>query len=281
MAFETFTPRLKEVAEAGLAYFKRHFGRNGLKIGEEIHASIKWRPTFHLKHTGALIVAAEVDQLLYPEILKIAAHDIKHYDFPVSAYMICPLEVFQADQKQAVANQLRKHGFGILTVDDTGHATLQNPCVPLAQHISEEELEAEIRGLRPKLKVGFRSAHSSFHVDAGQGLQKAGQIIEALVNEIAACAVHAGLAVGGSTPADKIDGLYMLSDFRNNRAALGGARDFVKEYRNAASHPSRTAREAITKIRKCRTGFLDAVRTAKKLTDLADTKGYRLRIVVP
>lgn len=280
MAFTTLTPRLQQVAEAGLKYFKDHFGRDSVKIGEAIDASISWRPTFHLKRTKSLVVAAEVAEILYPSILKIAAHDIKHYDMPVCAYLVCPLEVYQADTRQATIHQLRNHGFGIVTVDDAGHATQQCPCVPLAQHISEAELEKEISQLKPKLKVGFRSAHSTFHVDAGQGLQKAGQLIEAMVNEIVAAAVRNGFSVTGNVAADKIDSLYMLNDFKNYRAALGGARDFVKEYRNSASHPSRSAREAITKIRQCRTGFLDAIRTAKNLSDLAEAKNYRLNIVV-
>jgi len=272
-----FTPRMKTVAESGYKYFKDHFGRNGLKIGEEIHADINWKPTFH-QNGRIRITAAEVSDQLYPGVLKIAAHDIMHFDSPVSAYVVCPLEVFQADSKHTVVNQLKKHGFGIITVDDDGRAVQQHPCIPLAQHITDEELENEIHELKQKLKVAFRSAHSSFHVDEGQGLQKTGQIVEAMINTITQAAIKTGLVVAGNTPADKIDSLYMLNDFKPHRAALGGAREFVREYRNIASHPAHTAKEAVDKIRKCRTGFFDAIRTAKNLSDVASAKNYRLTI---
>lgn len=281
MTFDTFnppfTPRMKEVAVSGHKYFKDHFGRNSLKIGEEIHGDINWKPTFH-QNGRIRIIAAEVSDTLYPGVLKIAAHDIMHFDSPVSVYVVCPLEVFQSDAKHTVINQLKKHGFGIITVDDEGRAVQQHPCIPLAQHIPDEELEKDIPDLKQKLKVAFRSAHGSFHVDEGQGLQKAGQIVEAIINTIAQAAVKGGLAVTGSTPADKIDSLYILNDFKSHRAALGGAREFVREYRNTASHPARTAKEAVDKIRKCRSGFFDAIRTAKNLSEVAAAKNYRLNI---
>jgi hypothetical protein len=272
-----FTPRMKQVAESGFQFFKDYCGRNGLKIGEEICEEISWKPTFH--HKGRIrIVAAEVSDTLYPAVLKIAAHDIMHFDSPVSVYVVCPLEVFQADSKQTVVNQLKKHGFGILTVDDSGKAVRQHPCIPLAQNIRDEELEKEIGELKQKLKVAFRSAHSSFHVDEGQGLQKAGQIVEAMVNTITDAAKRSGLIVPGSAAADKIDSLYALVPFKPHRAALGGARDFVREYRNTASHPAGSAKEAVDKIRKCRSGFFDAIRTVKNLSEMADAQKYRLNI---
>jgi hypothetical protein len=279
MAFPLMIQRLQPIADAGLKFFKNQFGGNGLRLGEEIDQSISWRPTFHVRYTRTLIVAAEVDEVLYPASLKIAAHGIMHYDFPVSAYLICPLEVFQSDPRQAQVNQLKKHGFGIITVDDTGLAVRQNACIPLAQHISDEELENHIRPLTSKLKVGFRSAHITFRVDAGQGLQKAGQMIEALVDNITEAAVRSGMTVSGRDAADKIDSLYGLKDFAHHRAALGGAREFMKKYRNVASHPSKTPRQAVEKLRGCRSGFLDAIAMARNLTDVAKAKHFRLNIV--
>src|ERR1044072_216044 len=171
MTFDTFTPRLKQVAQSGLNFCKSRYGRNSLQIHHEIDGSISWKPTFYLKPHPALILAAEVDEALYPEVLKIAAHDIRHYDFPIEVFIICPLEVYLADKKQATINLLKRHGFGIITVDEDGVATQQCPCVPLAQHISDQEVESEIRGLTPSLKVKFRSAYTIYQTNEGQGLQ--------------------------------------------------------------------------------------------------------------
>ena len=99
-----------------------------------------------------------------------------------------------------------------------------------------------------------------------------------MVNTITQAALKNGLTVSGTTAADKIDSLYLLNDFKHHRAALGGTRDFVREYRNTASHPAQTAKDAVDKIRKCRIGFFDAIRIAKKLSELAAAKNYRLNI---
>ncbi len=159
MPFDTLNPRLRNVAIKALAYCKTKYGGNGLKTEEEIATAIAWRPTFYFKPTRFLIVAVEVEDNLYPEALKIAAHDIGHFDSPISVFQACSLEAYQNDRHQAKVNLLRKHGFGILTVDDDGMATIQHQCIPLAQNISSEELETQMRELTPKLKVSFRNAH--------------------------------------------------------------------------------------------------------------------------
>jgi|ERR1044071_2017927 hypothetical protein len=280
MTFDTFNPKLKKVAEAGLSFCKSRYGRNSLRIHQEIHGNISWKPTFYLKPNRNLILAVEVDEVLYPQIFKEAAEDIKLYDIPIQVFLICPLDVYLKDTKQAVVNQLKKRGFGLITVDDDGNVAQQCPCIPLAQHISEQELDGEVQGLTPKLKTTFKSAHATYQINEGQGLQEAGQIVEAIINSMAKESVRLGFGNGllrGAT-ADTIDALYELRQLRDQRAALGGARDFVKEYRNKASHAPRTAREAMEKIRKCRAGFLDAIRVSKNLHTAMKAKQFRLTI---
>jgi hypothetical protein len=94
-------------------------------------------------------------------------------------------------------------------------------------------------------------------------------------------AVKSGLANANlvrQSAADIIDELYPLAAFKDYRATLGGARDFAKEYRNIASHPSRTAKQAIDKIRKCRTGFIDSIRHSKNLCNVLQRMGYATSI---
>ena len=78
--------------------------------------------------------------------------------------------------------------------------------------------------------------------------------------------------------AEIIDELYALAHFKAHRAALGGARDFIKEYRNISSHPSRTGREAVEKIRKCREGFVTAIRVSKNLVTILAANGYKVSV---
>jgi hypothetical protein len=284
MAFDTLNPNLRPVADAGMRFLIGRYGRNGLKTDSEIDAAISWKPSILVKPSRVMIVAAEVEEELYPTILKIAGHDIKHFEHPVSVYVICPLDIFLADKKQTTTRQLKRHGFGIITVDDDGVATMQHSAVPLAQHISEEDLDSEIRALSPNLKVRFKAAHTTYQVREGQGLQEAGQIVEAIVNAMADEAVRKGVVSRGqlgNSAANTIDALYALNAFRDYRATLGGARQFMREYRNIASHAPRSAAQAMEKIRKCRVGFLDAVRSARDLHAAMKRLGYRLTIHVP
>jgi hypothetical protein len=193
MPFDTFTSRLKKVAVVSLAFCRSRYGANGLKVEENIDNVIGWQPTFFLRPTRFLILAVEVNDLVYPEALKAAAHDIGHFDTPIAVFQACPLDAFQNDPKHTKVNLLRKHGFGIITVDDDNAATIQHPCIPLAQHISPEELEHELAGLNSVLKVKFKAAHQTYTSNIGQGLQEVGQLIEALLHSVAKQAAKNGI----------------------------------------------------------------------------------------
>jgi hypothetical protein len=282
MAFDTLSDRLKLVARESLGLCRNNWGGNGLKMEAPIDAKISWRPTFFMKPNRVLILAVEVNDLLFPEILKIAAHDIERYNFPICVYQACSLDVYQKDLRLARVNLLREHGFGIITVDDGGAALIQIRAEPLAQHIPPERIDAELRTLTPRLRVKFRTAYATYQTNVGQGLQEAGQIIEALITCIATQAEAANVVGPGTSrkaAAGIIDDLYQTGAFHNHRAALGGARNFARTYRNASSHPARTPNEAAEKIRKCKTGFFDSLRIAGELRLMIQDLGYIVRIV--
>jgi hypothetical protein len=280
MPFETLDARLKAIAEKALAFCKSRFGGNGLKIDEVIAPEIGWRPSFFMRPTRVMILAVEVDDFLFPEALRGSAYELHKFNHPIAIFQACSLAAYQSDPKQTRVNLLRKNGFGILTVDD-GTAVIQHNCVPLAQHISVEELDAALSDLTPKLKVYFRGAHDVYVGNVGQGVQQVGQIVEALIGCIAKQAADKSVisaAEAKGNLADVIDTLYTKSTFRDHRAALGAARDFIKEYRNIASHPQRTAAEAMTKIQKCRAGFLRGISVTSKLRTAMQQLGYQIAI---
>lgn len=270
MAFETFNDRLKSVATSSFAHCKARYGTAGAKAESEIDRDISWKPTFQVK-SGVKIIAVEVEDKLYPEILKIAAHDIGRSEKPIVVYQACSLESFLLDKKQSDINKLKRDGFGIITVDDQDNVTIQQVAVPLVQHISEEDLDRELKGLTQKVKVALRAAHTTYMSDPGQGLQLAGQIVEALVTGIGKAMKKKGLAINVNRPvADVIDEIYAEASFAKYRGAgLGGTRDFIKEFRNTASHPSGSAKLAALKLRKCKAGFFEAIKLARKLREIA------------
>jgi hypothetical protein len=279
MAFDTFSERLKLVANASIALCRSNWGAKGLRKEAPIDQRIAWQPTFHLKPSRTLIVAVEVADVIFPEILKIAARDIERYNTPISVYQACSLDVFQNDTRLSRVNSLRQNGFGIITVDDSGMAVIQSHAEPLGQHIHQETFDEELRTLPLPLKVKFRAAYATYQANVGQGLQEAGQIVEALIHCIAAQAESAGVVPVGTSAkrtADVIDDLYPTGAFHNYRAALGGARSFARTYRNIASHPATTASQAAEKFRRCKTGFLEALRIATELRTVIRNLGYRV-----
>jgi hypothetical protein len=273
---------MKVIASKALSFCKNHYGGNGLKCDVAIAADILWRPTFHFRLTKFDIFAVEVADNLYPEALKGAAYEIAHHSAStISVYQVCSLNVYQADRKQARINLLKKHGVGIITVDDDGTVTMQSQCVPLAQHISSEELDLALDGMNKALKVEFRKAHDTYITNAGQGLQQAGQIVEGIINSIAQQAAKRNVISASQAKgilADTIDVLYNTGPFKNHRASLGAARSFIKEFRNKASHAPKSAKQAAEKIRICRTGFLEAVSVAAKLRTAMQQLGYQVRV---
>src|SRR4051794_329446 len=111
MPFDTLSERLRIVAVGSLAKCRGEGGSNGLRTDAPIASEISWSPTFFLKPSRTLIVATEVNDVLFPEILKIAAHDIERFDFPISVYQACSLDVYQSDARLARVNSLREQGF--------------------------------------------------------------------------------------------------------------------------------------------------------------------------
>ena len=281
MAFETLSEGMQFVATKSLAYMRHRFGNNGVKIEIGIDRSIAWRPTFYLKQSSVKILAVEVDDNLYPNSLKGAAQDVRHFLAPICVYQACSLEAYQRDPRQENINRLRSHGFGIITVADNGDVVMQHMAVPLSQCITPDEMSSELRDLPTAVKVAFRGAYDVYLTNEGQGLQEAGQIVEAIVAGLARAANKANVVTKGTlgkSLADQIDDLYATNVFKEHRAALGSARTFIKEFRNVASHPSKTRQAAAEKIRKCRKGFLEGISTAHKLSLVAHQLKYKLRL---
>jgi hypothetical protein len=113
MPFDTLSDRLKHVADKSLSLCRTNWGGNGLKRDEAIHPKISWSPTFYLKPSKVHMVAVEVNDLIFPDLLKSAAHDIERYDFPITVYQACSLDVYQSDTRHARVNLLREHGLGL------------------------------------------------------------------------------------------------------------------------------------------------------------------------
>lgn len=283
MAFETLSGRLQDVANKSLAKLREKYGANGVKIDAGIHDSILWRPSFYLIQNNIRVLAVEVQDNLYPYSLKAAAHEISQYDKPILVFQACSLEAYLADPKQKKINNLKDDGFGIITVDTDGGVTIQHQCIPLAQHIRMEDLERRMKSLSKPIKIAFYSAYETYRTKEVQGLQEAGQIVEAMILCLVKCAVKGAILPATMLTANLavcIDTLYHRTEFASHRAALGRARAFVGEYRNIASHPPKSAKKAAERIHQCKEGFLDAINNAERIMSICQSMNYKMSIKI-
>ncbi|RYC31038.1 hypothetical protein D3273_16025 [Lichenibacterium minor] len=281
MPFETLTERLQAVATTSLNHFVARYGSHGLKIENGIADSISWRPSFYLRPAKYHIVAVEVEDNLYPISLKGSAHEISIYELPISVYQACSLEAYLADTRQREINALKQHGFGIVTVDENSHLTVQHSCIPMAQFISKEQFDSRISSVGSTLKPSLKSAYETYSVRTNQGLQEAAQVVEGVITSVVYQAVKKGILTNSqaSKPlADQIDALYATNNFKPYRAALGGARDFVKQYRNSTSHSPASAKQASERARMARNGFLDSILICENLYKMSKAMKYKIHI---
>ena len=81
----------------------KQLGWKGVAEGRANPLIDSWQPTFHMCPNRALIVAVEVADVIFPEILKIAAHDIERFNASISVYQACALDIYLADPRLARA----------------------------------------------------------------------------------------------------------------------------------------------------------------------------------
>lgn len=279
---------IEDVAKPLKSHLKTQYGNTGLKVEKEVDPTLSWRPTIQIKTSRFCTLGVEVSDQLYPVILKIAAHDINagFYKFPVQIAVACPLAVYQNDTRQTDTNKLRKDGVGLFTVDDQGVVVEQFASTAIMHHINEDLFETKIKGLPQAVKVKLRSAYKIYRTNCYQGTQDAGQLIEAIVMGFAQKSHSAGLISSFNkrdTPAIAIDNLYgsTNNNLTSQRAAFGGARNYMRYFRNLSSHPPKNTAEAVKLISDCRDGFLQALSVAVQLNTAINSCGLKIRLYAP
>src|SRR5687767_617086 len=116
MPYDTLPARVREAADAAQRFLQeRHGGR--VEVDTPIHDRIEWRPTFLIR-ADSHIIAVEADEILVPPILKLSGLELlAHYEL-VAVHVATPVEVLLADKNMANVRELRRNGFGLITVND-------------------------------------------------------------------------------------------------------------------------------------------------------------------
>lgn len=288
MQFTQLTPTylIKDVAIPVATFCIKKYGKKGFRTEQALHPQLQWRPSVQLKTSEFQILSIEVSELVYPAILKTVSHDLlaDHSDKPIVVCVACPFAVYQADARHSQVSNLRAHGFGLFTVDDLGHVIEQVPAIPLIHHISEKDFGERIECLPNQVQVLARRAYGVYRGHSYQGLQDIAQVVEALIFSLAQGAKKKGWITRLKTDAAVVlDDLYASTErtLINQRAAIGQARGFIRNYRNISSHPPKNTAAAATLIKRCREGFLSAPQVADDLAKAIRACGLTLRLNIP
>jgi hypothetical protein len=263
MSWEGVPATLVPLAESAKIFFEGFNPKPTIEIMSPLRPSFSWRPHLKFQASDHLIVTAEASSNPYPGILKMRAADLMRLSDPIAVYNICPLEALGTADGHAKKRELRDDGFGLLVVDSAGIVTVEFRAIPLIQHISRDQFDAAIAPLKKAYREPIRRAYQMYCDEPISGVRELSEPVEGVVLS----AVRRGVAKKWLKPsaekklaADQLDLLYETPQFKAARGAIGGARNYIKQYRNPAAHYPRSRSAAIEKYKSVRMAFFTGVK---------------------
>jgi hypothetical protein len=262
MKVEGLVPNAPRLVKAAKAYFNDHYENPPLHVNETLDEDLEWTPSLHFKASDHLIIAAEISATAYPMILRMRHADILVLPRPIAVYCVCPEEEYLKKESQADVRSLRAHGYGLITVDEKWKAMKRHACIPLIQFIPEPDFKQEIKDLPKAWRVRLRASYDKYLTDPVSGVQDVSEVLEGLVVSAARGAAKKGWTkpIANKALADVLDALGDLPQCKAARAAIGGIRNYVKQYRNTSHHYPNNKRQAYEKYRNAQHGFRDGLK---------------------
>jgi len=269
---------IKFILEGAAPYFRAQYG-NKIKVLEAISDDIAWLPSLHFKIDKFTIVAVEgSEDTPYPEILRLRHADILNAGFPITVYSICPEDVFLKKESQPIIREMREHGIGIYSIDSSTTVHLRERAIPLVQHISHLDFNGEVSGITGRLKFEIVEAFENYKLKAQSGVKEITEISEALI-KLAAKNTTIVSWIGNhknDSCAVILDYMFLVNQLSSARAAIGGMRNYISNYRNTAHHPPRSKRQAFLKFKDCRHAFLDGLKCIRNFKEALRNLGIKL-----
>ena len=281
MTSDGLTTSNEFLTDAAIQYFDGMFEPPTIAVNEEIHSSLGWIPSLHFRPNKHLTIAAEVSETPYPAILRLRHADILHIQLPISVYCVCPEEAFLKSTLQTDVRKLESHGHGLLTVDSTGQVTKRFGCVPLIQHISDQEVAESLRGLPKNIRLAVKTAHEIYRGNPASGVKELTEIIEGLVNNAGKKAQKNGW-ITQAQATGSLGNLLIALDGCNQckpaSAAIGATRGYVSEIRNTVHHAPRSKKQAYIKYQDCAHSFREGMRRTRSFREAMKKVGISVSV---
>ena len=234
-----------------------------MHFDKPLSRQLAWVPALRFTLHGHISVFVEPsDSGPYPRMLAMKYAEVNNYPEPIAIYCICHEAAIETAAGRKDRRLLKAHGFGLVTVDPNGDTEFQFAAIPLVQAIPEPDFKQQIKGLPKGIRQPASEAFEDYRAKPVNGVKTLSELVEGMITKAGRdSASRGGISRADSrrVPADVLDALH--EKYPQARAAIGGARMFIKECRNLTHHWPRNKEAAYRKYAYCRHHFLEGLRT--------------------
>ena len=264
---EGLTSGEKFLREAAQVFFNDIYGGPDMYLNTELHRNLAWTPALRFiihDHINVFVEPSETGP--YPRILALKNLEVRNFQQPIAIYAVCPENMTSKSDQQLEMKRLEAHGFGLLTVGPNGQARRMFSGTPLVQVIPPGEFKEEIDGLSGKISQRVSEAFDDYNSQPVNGVKSISEVIEGLVTQAGKDAEKKGYLAKNQLRdaiADVLDALHDVEQCKDARAAIGGIRSYINQYRNLSHHWPRNKQKAYEKYANCRHAFLEGIKQLK------------------
>ncbi|MYA37108.1 MAG: hypothetical protein F4193_06925 [Candidatus Dadabacteria bacterium] len=263
MSNDGLTPGHEFLRKAAQTWFAENYGNPIMHIDTQLSSKLEWVPALRfMLHRYINVFVEPSDDGPYPRILHMKHAEVSNYPEPIAIYCVCQEAATATVRGQQELRRLKAHGFGLITVNSDGEAHVLFPAIPLVQVIPQESFKQQLQGLPRAICQPASEAFQDYRANPLNGVKTLSELVESMIMK----AGQDSAKLGGITRtqskaalADVLDALY--GEYPPARAAIGGARNFIREYRNLAHHSPRNKKDAYKKCTDCKHHFLEGLRT--------------------
>jgi hypothetical protein len=278
--YRALPDNLKEYADATQKYLSKDLGLTAIKIEQEVHREIEFRPTLSAISTDKHIICAEVVEQLFAPDIEAFVLACRNHSLPVKLYVTVAKGQFQSYEPK-VLKFARENGVAILEISLPNHgALITTPPVSLSlgglRTFSLQEFPAKYREPLKQAIETFKSGNPA------KGCSEVYDEIEQLTRRIGQkCAgITGGLKKNGNFDWDKESWSNVLEFLKSNldkvktgcpnlNNQLFSRLIGMTEYRNETGHKPSSLQKKIDRDKQLRTRFESAMDELGCLIDAA------------
>ena len=262
MSNDGHTSAHNSLREAARACFAGRYGNPNMYVDRPLGPQLQWLPALRFTlHRHINVFVEPSDSGPYPRGLALLYAEANNYPEPIAVYSVCHEAALDTTTGRQERRQLKAHGFGLVIVDDQGRAEIDFTATPIVQVISDAEFMQQTKGMPRGIRQPASEAFEHYRGTPTNGVKAISEMMEAMITK----AGQDSAARNGISPQDAngtlaviLDALY--EEYRPARAAIGGARNFIKECRNLVHHAPKSKNDAYRKYADCRHHFLEGLR---------------------